>query len=267
MKLTMLGTGNAVVTECYNTCFVLQEGERFLLVDGGGGNTLLHQLKAADIDWKAIREIFVTHAHMDHVMGIFWMIRMICQNMKRGSYEGEAVIYCHAELAELLNTVPRMMLSQQETAFLGDRLKIVPVEDGEERTVLGHHRMRFFDICSTKAKQFGFTLDIRPGEKLACCGDEPFYQGNAPEVQGSQWLLHEAFCLESQAELFHPYEKHHSTVADACRLAQRMQIPNLLLYHTEDRNLARRQELYRQEGQRYYSGNLLIPEDLDSILL
>ena len=24
MKLTMLGTGNALVTECYNTCFVVQ---------------------------------------------------------------------------------------------------------------------------------------------------------------------------------------------------------------------------------------------------
>lgn len=40
MKLTMLGTGNAVVTECYNTCFVLEDEERtqedrYLLVDGG----------------------------------------------------------------------------------------------------------------------------------------------------------------------------------------------------------------------------------------
>lgn len=25
MNLTMLGTGNALVTECYNTCFVLEE--------------------------------------------------------------------------------------------------------------------------------------------------------------------------------------------------------------------------------------------------
>ncbi len=24
MKLTMLGTGNALVTECYNTCFLLE---------------------------------------------------------------------------------------------------------------------------------------------------------------------------------------------------------------------------------------------------
>ena len=26
MDITMLGTGNAMVTECYNTCFVLRDG-------------------------------------------------------------------------------------------------------------------------------------------------------------------------------------------------------------------------------------------------
>ena len=39
MKLTMLGTGNAVVTACYNTCFTLDEDGGYFLVDGGGGNT------------------------------------------------------------------------------------------------------------------------------------------------------------------------------------------------------------------------------------
>ena len=39
MELIMLGTGNAMVTRCYNTCFVLRSGEQHLLVDGGGGNT------------------------------------------------------------------------------------------------------------------------------------------------------------------------------------------------------------------------------------
>ena len=37
MNITMLGTGNAMVTECYNTCFVLEDGDKHLLVDGGGG--------------------------------------------------------------------------------------------------------------------------------------------------------------------------------------------------------------------------------------
>ena len=42
---------------------------------------------------------------------------------------------------------------------------------------------------------------------------------------------------------------------------------NLILYHTEDKNLSRRKEWYTREGTRYYSGNLLIPDDLDVIQL
>ena len=41
MNLTILGTGNATVTHCYNTCFVLDGGGQYLLVDGDGGNGLL----------------------------------------------------------------------------------------------------------------------------------------------------------------------------------------------------------------------------------
>ena len=37
MKITFLGTGNAQATACYNTCFVMEEAGRCLLVDGGGG--------------------------------------------------------------------------------------------------------------------------------------------------------------------------------------------------------------------------------------
>lgn len=60
MKITMLGTGHALVTECYNTCFVLSENNRYFLVDAGGGNTILRQLKYVEINWKDIKERFVT---------------------------------------------------------------------------------------------------------------------------------------------------------------------------------------------------------------
>jgi ribonuclease Z len=36
-ELIMLGTGNATVTKCYNTCFILKTKETVLLVDAGGG--------------------------------------------------------------------------------------------------------------------------------------------------------------------------------------------------------------------------------------
>ena len=98
MELTMLGTGSALVTECYNTCFVLQEDQQYFMVDGGGGSTILHQLKHAGINWKEIKTIFVTHKHIDHITGIIWMLRMICQHMRQGEYEGEATVYAHEEL-------------------------------------------------------------------------------------------------------------------------------------------------------------------------
>ena len=62
-KITMLGTGNATVTQCYNTCFALQTDTTLLLVDGGGGNGVLGQLKKAGIAIADIHHLFVTHAH------------------------------------------------------------------------------------------------------------------------------------------------------------------------------------------------------------
>ena len=70
MKLTVLGTGHALVTGYYQSCFVLSENDRCFLLDGGGGSGILKQLKDSGIDWKNIKDIFVTHKHIDHVMGI-----------------------------------------------------------------------------------------------------------------------------------------------------------------------------------------------------
>ena len=231
MKLTMLGTGNAVVTACYNTCFVLQEGGRYFLVDGGGGNTLLLRLKQADIDWRQIRTVFVTHKHMDHILGILWMMRLICQGMARGEYEGDAVIYGHREVIGLLEDMAGKLLHEKQTQFIGRRLHLVAVEDGEQQRILGRP-VTFFDIGSTKDRQFGFSMELGEGKRLTCCGDEPYHDCEERYVRGSDWLLHEAFCLSSQADVFRPYEKHHSTVADACRLAQSMGVKNLVLYHS-----------------------------------
>jgi len=64
-----------------------------------------------------------------------------------------------------------------------------------------------------------------------------------------------------------PYDKHHSTVKDACQLAQDLNVDNLILYHTEDKNISRRKELYTEEGRQYYKGNLLIPDDLETFEL
>ena len=264
MKLTMLGTGNALVTECYNTCFVISDDDRHFLVDGGGGNEVLHRLKMAEIDLKDIHDIFVTHKHIDHLLGIVWMVRLICQNMAKGTYEGDATIYGHDEVISLIRELSEKLLQPKQTKFLDDRLHLVVVTDGETREILGK-TVTFFDIGSTKAKQFGFTMDIGEGKKLTCCGDEPYNPCEEKYAKNSTWLLHEAFCLYGEADIFSPYEKHHSTVKDACELAESLGVDNLILYHTEDKNIRNRKALYTSEGLQYYHGHLFVPEDLETI--
>ena len=208
----------------------------------------------------------MTHKHIDHIVGIVWLIRLICQNMVKGAYEGDVTIYGHDEVLSIVRSIADMLLQPKQTRFIDDRVHLVTVEDGETRTIIGHE-VTFFDIQSTKAKQFGFTMDMGDCRKLTCCGDEPYNECERAYAEGSTWLLHEAFCLHGQADIFSPYEKHHSTVKDACELAEELGAENLVLYHTEDRNIARRKELYAAEGSVYYRGNLYIPDDLETIAL
>lgn len=266
MKLVMLGTGNALVTECYNTCFLLDDGGQLLMVDGGGGNAVLSQIKRAGYDWMDIHHIFVTHKHIDHLLGVIWMVRMICQHMVHGEYKGEACIYSHAEVLGLIREMAGKLLRRKDSVLIDDKLHLVEVDDGETRDIIGHETT-FFDIRSTKARQYGFRMDIGGGKRLTCCGDEPLDPAAERYAEGSDWLLHEAFCLYSQRAVFDPYEKNHSTVKDACELAERLGVDNLVLYHTEDANLDRRKELYGEEGRLSYSGALWVPDDLETIEL
>ena len=161
MKLTILGTGNAVVTRCYNTCFIFDDNGKYFLVDGGGGNGILRQLEDANIPWKEIRDIFITHKHLDHLTGIIWMIRMICQNMKRGTYEGEANLYGHAEVLQMAHDIACMVLQPKEAAYMGDRLHLITVENGETREIIGHD-VTFFDIGSTASKLEDINTSVMP---------------------------------------------------------------------------------------------------------
>ena len=165
-----------------------------------------------------------------------------------------------------ISTICRLTMQAKFYKMIGSRIFLVPVEDGETVRIMDYD-VTFFYILSTKARQFGFTTILKNGRRFTCAGDEPYNPECRPYVEGSDWLLHEAFCLYRDREIFEPYEKHHSTVKEACELAESLRIPNLVLWHTEDKDLAQRKKLYTAEGREYYHGNLLVPEDGEIIAL
>ncbi len=267
VKLTILGTGNAAVTQIYNTCFALQSGAETFLVDAGGGNMILKRLEEAGIALSSVRHLFVTHAHTDHILGCVWVVRMIAQAMNSGKYAGALNVWGAEPVLEVLETICRATLPGKVCAHLGVDILRCPLADGESFGVLGGMQATAFDIGSTKALQYGFRLQLPDARTVVCLGDEPFNERTRCYAQAADWLLCEAFCLYADRERFKPYEKHHSTALDAGRLAANLQVQNLLLYHTEDKTLATRKMAYAREAATHFSGRIVVPDDLESFYL
>ncbi len=261
----MLGTGNALATRYYNTCFLLQSDTTLLMVDAGGGNQIFRQLESVGVSPTDIHHLFLTHAHTDHVLGAVWLVRMIMQKIKGGQYDGDLHIYGNSKVTSVLEWICRNTLPAKLSSLIGDRIIIHVLNDGDS-FMIGDWQLNTFDIRSTKEPQYGFRITFTNGTTLTCLGDEPFNETNRQWVEGVDWLLCEAFCLHADANRFHPYEKNHSTAIDGARLANELHVKNLVLYHTEDKT-SRRKDKYTHEAQSAFSGNVYVPDDLETIVI
>ena len=146
--ITMLGTGNALATRCYNTCFTLHSsGGTVLMVDAGGGNGVLTQLERAGMRCEDIHDLFVPHAHTDHFLGCIWMMRMALQ------FHHSLHVWSHRKVLDLLTDVCRQILPMKEAKGIGGIVVMHELEDGERFEVDDLH-LQCFDIHSTKERQF-----------------------------------------------------------------------------------------------------------------
>lgn len=274
-QITMLGTGNATVSQIYNTCFLLQTSSTLLLVDAGGGNGILLQLKKVNVQISDIHHLFVTHAHTDHVLGVIWVIRMVAQCK---GYEGLLHVYGNDKVMKVIKTIIDMILAKKQLAKVAERVVFHQLEDGDSFEV-GDMKLECFDIHSTKEKQFGFRAELPASSDddaseihakplvLACLGDEPYNEQNRRYIEGADWMMCEAFCLYADRDTFKPYEKCHSTALDAGKLADELGVKNLILYHTEEKTLATRKENYTREAAENFKGRIFVPDDLEVIEL
>ena len=268
-QITMLGTGNATVSQIYNTCFLLQTSSTLMLVDAGGGNGILSQLKKVNIQISDIHHLFVTHAHTDHVLGVIWVIRMVAQCK---GYEGLLHVYGNDKVMKVIKTIIDMILAKKQLAKVAERVVFHQLEDSDCFEV-GDMKLECFDIQSTKEKQFGFRAELPSSDEsgkplvLACLGDEPYNEQNRRYIVGADWMMCEAFCLYADRDTFKPYEKCHSTALDAGKLAEELGVKNLILYHTEEKTLANRKENYTREAAENFKGRIFVPDDLEVIEL
>ncbi|HIU51985.1 MAG TPA: MBL fold metallo-hydrolase [Candidatus Merdicola faecigallinarum] len=266
-KLNILGTGHAMTLDCYNTCFTLENNEgEHILVDTGGGLQIIKQLRDANIDFRKIHHIILSHKHTDHILGMFWIMRYSQKLFSSNNYEGNLNVYMHKELESTIRKIMFEVLPAKFTDLIDNRIIFHIVEDKEERKIL-NYSIKFLDVQAKKVRQFGFKTTLENGKTFVFLGDETFSEELRDEVKDADWFLHEAMCLDSEAEEYKPYEKMHSTVKTASEIAESLNVKNLLLYHSNDNDLKNRKRLYTEEAKKYFSGNIYVPDDLEIIRL
>jgi ribonuclease Z len=249
---------------------VRRGGER-LLFDCGEGTQ--RQLLRSDIGLVDLEEVFVTHFHADHFLGLPGMLKTFAL---RGR-ELPLTLYGPRGLAELMGALRRIFgkltypyeiveLRPGETlARDGYDLRTVAVRHGT--TALGyalveHERPGRFDVDTADALgvppgpprgllQRGEPVTLadgrvitaaqvlgpaRPGRTVVLTGDTAPVQSVVDAAAGADLLVHEATFLEDEVE--RARETDHSTARDAAEAARDAGVKLLALTHVSSRYFA-----------------------------
>lgn len=204
-KIIMLGTGNGGTLDLYNTCFLIQNDRGNFLIDTGGSIEIMKRLKQVNIDGKEIRHIFISHSHTDHILGLIWMFKKLGRASINGEIETNINIYCNDVVYEAIVEVAKQILPEKIVKGI---LKITDfhiLKDKEKMNINGID-YTFFDIHARGTKQFGFECMLNE-KRLIFLGDETLNADLYERVRNSDYVMHEAFCLDSEENIFHAYEK------------------------------------------------------------
>ncbi len=263
-KIIMLGTGNGLVFDLYNTCFVIQNDDKYLLVDTGGSAEIIRRLRRKNIPITKIHDIFISHCHTDHILGLFWLLKKISVLVKHKEYVGELNVYCNDEVRYAIESILPNVAPLGLVKEINKIIKLHVLNDNDTLKIAGRE-MTFFDCLARGNKLYGFDMILDNKERLVFVGDETLNKELYSKVENAEYVMHEAFCLDSEENIFHPYELMHSTVKSVCEIFNNLNVENLILFHTEETHLNDRKKLYIEEGKKVFSNNIMVPDDLEEI--
>lgn len=214
MKLQLLGTGGYFPTSSRHTaCFMLPEVG--VVLDAGSGICRLRShLRTDRLD------IFLTHAHLDHIAGLTYLINVVPQNvLKQSVVHGEATKLAAVRehlFAEPIFPVPPPFrfepLAGSCALPSGGTLTHFPLQH--------------------PGGSLGYRLDW-PGHSLAYITDTTAATDAAyvENIRGVDLLLHEAYFADDAKNL--PAVTGHSSLPHAVEVAAAANVGRLVLVHID----------------------------------
>ncbi len=236
MRVHLLGTGGAG-NECRHQASLLVEsrsGQDRILLDTGNGLDVVRRLQETERDPLRVRDIFVSHRHIDHAGGLEPLL--LWQALQhRGHVESDVRIYTEPrviaalkQMLEAIGTVVPMLYKEH--------LKWITLQDNS--SLLLGDGIRFTTFLVDHGDQapgaLGCVLEM-DGKRIAYSGDTRPCARLAEATVGVDVLFHEAGGLDEDGQWVHM--TGHSTAGDAARAARAAGAARLVLTHFPDERL------------------------------
>jgi len=274
---------------------LLRRGGDRLLFDCGEGTQ--RQLQRSSIGLPELEEIFLTHFHADHFLGLPGMLKTFAL---RGRDEAPLTVYGPSGVKELFGRLRSFLgrlpypltlveLEPGERLDRGDHaIEPFAVEHGRDALgylLLEHDRPGRFDVAAADALgvpsgpergrlQAGDPVSLpdgrvvtpqqvlgeaRPGRRVALAGDTAPCASTVQAAHRADVLVHEASFLAEEGD--RARETMHSTATEAAEVGRLAQVRLLVLTHVTPRYFG--PELAR-EAQATFP-DTVVPRDFDIV--
>ncbi|MEF8808976.1 ribonuclease Z [Natronomonas sp.] len=298
--VTFLGTGGAVPTTQRNTSsvFVRREGDRFLFDCGEGTQRQMMRFGTG----FAVDEIFVTHLHGDHVLGIPGLLQTMDFN------EREAPITIHVPVGTQPDIDRLISATGTNPSF---PVHIDPVTDGDVAYEADDYEIRAFET-DHDARSVGYVLveekrkgrfdrehaeelgvpvgpkfqklhrgesvelddgtvvepeqvvgEPRPGRRLVYTGDTRPSDRTIEVSENADLLIHDATFAADNAG--RAGQTAHTTAARAAELANEAGVKQLALVHVSSRYAGNVSPIEREAREVFEGKRAFVPDDGDDI--
>lgn len=264
LSLRLLGTGAAANAERHQACLLLAWGDDLqggrVLLDTGSGMDVVRQIRACGLAPDRVRDIFVSHQHVDHVGGLEpLLLWSAIQSLHRDGrppaeptrvYADPRII---ADIRALFDAV-----ASAAPRLLGESLEFVPMADGTVAPLRGGGRLGTFlvDHQPVNGGAMGCVIEL-DGTRLAYSGDTRPVRRLIEAAAGADVLVHEVGGLDQHRAEIH--RQGHSTAGDVGRTARAAGVGRLVLTHMPAEGLV---EAMRAEAADAFGGPVELAADL-----
>ncbi len=284
-KVTILGCGSATPTvRHFPSAQAVTYGNRIMLIDCGEGTQL--QLRRFGLSFSKITDIFISHLHGDHFLGLPGLLSTMSLHQVSGHVTVHTFAECASIMQQLLQLVCRERTYELEfniidpgapgvllddkyltvRAFsLSHRVPCVGFRfdekpklrhiDGESAKFYGvpHYAMQslregadWINADGQTIPNSRLTIDPTPSHSYAYCSDTAFNPHVAKSVKGVDVLYHEATYGDDAGSKAE--ERGHSTARQAAQIAALAGAGRLVIGHYS-KTITNEEVLVRQASE------------------